>query len=273
MSDVFFGTFLLNKGAVTKEQLQEAVMAQKQDRILLGQLAVNQGMMSDAQLKDVLQVQQLSGKKFGQLAREKGLLTEDQFQTILALQAGNHVLLGEALVRKGFLSAAELSRNLHEFEQGNRQSEKAFVEELARHPRGPMLKICLDLTRNYLERLGYGTKCVALSDTLPDEAERFVFYLEQSARQERQYLGIHLSRTGMRMLLGEDGSRMTRMQQHDEVSQLLFNLNYIICDDFRKQGYIYKHGAVQSHTPATPYHLSVHLESFIDNLDISYSFF
>lgn len=273
MADAFFGSYLLGKGLISLEQLHAAVQAQKHDRLLLGQIAVNQGMITETQLQDILEKQHRSGLKFGQIAREQGLLSEEQFRMVLEIQASNHVLLGEALVRKGFLSPAILSRSLHDFEMQQRGNEQTFLETLSRHGRGSILKLCLDMTRSYLGRLGYATKCVCLSEVLPAESGTFAFYLEQTAGQDSHYLGIHLSRIGMRTLLGEEGEGMTLVHQHEEIAQLLFNLNYIICEDLRKQGLSYKHGAVQSHAPLCPHHLNVRLASFIDNLDVSYSFF
>lgn len=272
MSDTFFGTFLLGSGAITTEQLQDAVLAQKQDRVLLGQIAVDQGMLTYDELQAVLTEQQMSGNRFGQIAREKGLLTEEQFRAILQVQSGNHLLLGEALVRKGYLSAADLNLRLREFDGINRAKEAEFSEQLSRHPRGPILHLCLDITRSYLGRLGYATKCGNLTYLLPEGEKAFPFFLEQSAGPEKQYLGIHLSRVGMRTMLGEEGGSMSLVEQHDEISQLLFNLNYIICEDLRKQGFAFKHGAVQSHPPDSGHHLCVRLSSFIDTLYITYSF-
>ncbi len=272
MSDAFFGLFLLKHGVITTDQLQEAVLAQKQDRLLLGQIALNRGLLSESQLLDILAAQSRSGKKFGQIAREKGFLTESQFQEILEVQSSNHVLLGEALVRKGSVGAADLIHFVREFEKGIREKDAHFEQELARHPHGAILQLCLEITRNYLCRLGYATKSVGLTFELPVDSGRFSFYLEQLSGRSAQYLGIHLSNTGMNAILGEHYRDMPLVQQLEEISQVLFNLNYIICEELRRKGHPFKHGAIQTHAPATARHLNVRLVSFIDNLDLSYSY-
>lgn len=271
MADDFFGQYLVSKKVITGEQLQQAVMIQTQDRLLLGEIALKEGLLSNEQLQEILQEQRMSGQKFGQIARAKGYLDQQQFQNVLELQASNHVLLGEALVRLGVVGKGDLLLYLKDFAEQVQARETIFERELAGHPLSQVIQLCLRITQEYLNRMGYITKRSMLDFQLPEPGV-FSFFLEQTTPSGTNYLGLHLTALGAQTLLGEQGRDMGVARQHEEISQLLFNLNYIICQDLRKLGLGFKHGAIQCHAPVTRQHISMRLASFIDNLDISYSF-
>ena len=80
----FFGGFLLNKGAVTREQLIDAMEKESTSHIQLGTLAMHAGLMDAEQIEDVRISQTHTDKRFGEICVDKGYLTESQVDELLA---------------------------------------------------------------------------------------------------------------------------------------------------------------------------------------------
>lgn len=97
----FFGGFLLNKGAVTREQLIEAMEKESTSHIQLGTLAMHAGLMNAQQIENVRITQTHTDKRFGEICVDKGYLTEAQVDDLLASQYPKYLLLGQVLEEQG----------------------------------------------------------------------------------------------------------------------------------------------------------------------------
>jgi len=123
----FFGHYLLNKGIITNQQLQEAMDKQRETRVKLGVLAINQNVMTAAQVDEVHQAQMQKDKRFGEIAVELGYVTEEQIEQLLSSQKSAHLLLGQALLDQEILSYDSFSAALSNFKQENSLSDEEFT--------------------------------------------------------------------------------------------------------------------------------------------------
>lgn len=110
----FFGTFLVERGLATAEQVLKAIDWQARSRPLIGRVALQTGKMSVEQVFDTLNRMPTIGKRFGEVALESGYLTEGDLAELLRLQQQTRPL-GELLVEAGALSAAQLRAALEAF--------------------------------------------------------------------------------------------------------------------------------------------------------------
>ena len=69
----FFGQYLLLEGAVTMEQLREALQLMEREHKVLGQLAVDEKLLTAEQANEINQEQLNRDLPFGKLAIEQGL--------------------------------------------------------------------------------------------------------------------------------------------------------------------------------------------------------
>ncbi len=97
----FFGGFLLNKGAVTREQLIDAMERENDAHIQLGTLAMHAGLMNADQIDEIRILQTHTDKRFGELCVDQGYLTEAQVDELLSSQYPTYLLLGQVLEEQG----------------------------------------------------------------------------------------------------------------------------------------------------------------------------
>ncbi|MCI8489061.1 MAG: chemotaxis protein CheX [Lachnospiraceae bacterium] len=119
----FFGNYLLNKRAVTAEQLTQAIEEQHIRHIKLGILAINAGLMTTEQVDSILLRQAEENRNFGELAIEEGFLTREQIESLLNEQIPVYLLIGERLVENGVLTEAELEQYVVSYQEENALSQ------------------------------------------------------------------------------------------------------------------------------------------------------
>ncbi len=101
MSVAFLGQYLITRGLITREQLDEALTEQRRRNVRLGELGVQKGMLTPEQAQRIHDMQRETDKPFGQMAVEQGYLTAQQLDELLSVQSSAYVYLGEALTGQG----------------------------------------------------------------------------------------------------------------------------------------------------------------------------
>lgn len=112
----FFGNFILNKGAITPEQLIDAISYQKATHIKLGTLAIHAGYMTASEVESIHIMQTHVNKLFGQLAIEQGYLTCEQVEELLTSQKPDYLLFGQILIDRKYITHAEFEKLLNEYQ-------------------------------------------------------------------------------------------------------------------------------------------------------------
>ena len=115
----FFGSYLLNKGAVTAEQLTQAISKLADTHIKLGTLAMHKGYMTASEVDEVCFLQTREDKRFGEIALEHSYLFEDQLEDLLLAQNPDYLLLGQTLVDMGYLSYSDLEGLMIDYQSDN----------------------------------------------------------------------------------------------------------------------------------------------------------
>lgn len=129
----FFGSYLLNKDAVSPEQLTTAIARLSDTHIKLGTLAMHKGYMTASEVDEVCFLQTREDKRFGEIALERNYLFEDQLEDLLKSQNPDYLLLGQTLVDLGALSNTELESLMVGYQDENEleesPEEEANIEE------------------------------------------------------------------------------------------------------------------------------------------------
>jgi hypothetical protein len=254
MKGQFFGDFLLGKGVINQEQLDEAIRYQDENNVLLGDLAVRRGLLTREQLVGLLHSAGHLHLKLGQAMIDQGFLDETTLHELLALQANNHAYLGASLVRLGHLQESELLRHLETFQAVAQINESNVRASLASGFAGDFFPLVIEASKSFFYRFGYLCKVVAVEDVFPDVKESSVFAVEQKhAKGGTHFLCFALPDEFV-VQIGQHGGQDSGNARgyetlYEDVSQHLFNLNYAICTALRNQGRKVQYDAIMRGIP------------------------
>lgn len=150
----FIGQFLLEQGAVTREQLLLATNLQEERNRPLGVLAAEKGYLTPAQAERINREQQTTDRRFGELALSMGLLTDAHIKDLLDTQKANRIRIGEALVELGAMSAAAFETHFAAFQADQAIYQTGQIELPQDTPAPEFVKVSIDLTEKLLLRVG-----------------------------------------------------------------------------------------------------------------------
>jgi len=110
-----FGEYLVEKGLITPEQLNDALAIQNSINYQLGILASMEDVISVSQIFNILNKQKDTGKPFGETAKLLNLIDDSQLEKLLKQQEEHRMKVGEILVGLLYLEKDELDRQLDAF--------------------------------------------------------------------------------------------------------------------------------------------------------------
>jgi CheY-specific phosphatase CheX len=153
MAVKFFGQFLVEKNAVTRINLLQAIDLQEKTNLKFGEMVVEMGLMTTADVARVHHEQRTEDLHFGDMAVKLGIITDDQVQQVLTHQRNSHLYIGEALIKVGALTEGQLEKYLADF----KQEQQAYISEKVEIPAGvphqPIWEMVADLTYKMLTRV------------------------------------------------------------------------------------------------------------------------
>jgi len=110
-----FGEFLVERGLLSPEAVEDALAIQSAIHHRLGILALIQEIISISQIFEILHKQRLTGKPFGEIARQMNLIDEKRLQQLLQQQEQLRMKLGQILVGLLYLTKEEMEKALAQF--------------------------------------------------------------------------------------------------------------------------------------------------------------
>lgn len=153
MAVKFFGQFLVELGAVNREQLLEAVDLQERVNLKFGEMALSMKLITEADIERVHAAQRSEDLRFGDMAVKLGIISDDEMKQVLTKQKNTHLYIGEALVQIGAITAEELPGLLQAFKDDQAQyvTEKVLIPEGFPFP--DLCEVTADLTYKMLTRV------------------------------------------------------------------------------------------------------------------------
>ena len=109
------GNYFVDKGLLTKGQLQNVLKKQSGIKVRLGSIAVSEGLMTLAQADAVNMLQQSIDKPFGDIAIDKGYLTETQLKSLLREQGNEYILFMQNLNDDGLIDVPAFENAVQQF--------------------------------------------------------------------------------------------------------------------------------------------------------------
>ena len=153
MAAKFLGQFLLEQGLIDRQQLLDALDAQRASNPLLGELAVAAGMLDPGQAQRINERQRREDRRFGDIARDMELLTAPQVDALLARQKAGRKLFGEILIEQGALTRDALDTALKAHGADRDEAMEALHAEVAAHPSGAVMDNAIGTCTRLFPRL------------------------------------------------------------------------------------------------------------------------
>lgn len=125
----FFGSYLLNRKAVTPAQLNSAIAEMGRSHIKLGTLAMYKGYMTSDEVDECCYIQRREDKRFGEIALERSYLFQNQLEDLLDLQIPDYLRLGQTLVDSGVLTNASLHDLMVGYNTENEYGDLSVTDE------------------------------------------------------------------------------------------------------------------------------------------------
>lgn len=122
------GSYLVEKGRITAEQLQEILDEMTKVRVKLGLIAVAEGMITPEQADKINRLQAVLDKRFGDIAVLKGYLTEKQVDELLKLQGNPYLAFAQSLENLGMMSFAQLDEVMKEYQRENELTNSSMED-------------------------------------------------------------------------------------------------------------------------------------------------
>lgn len=171
MSIKFFGQFLLEKNAITAEQLVDAAKYQGSVNKKFGEYAHAMGYISDTEIQRLQEEQKNTDMMIGELAVKLGMLSPDQVKEILTAQKNDHILLGDVLIQLGFMSKETMERELVLF----KEDQEGYASGEIAMPDGvknlDSLSDIVDITQKMLRRVTHLDVKISEGEIMKDIAK------------------------------------------------------------------------------------------------------
>jgi CheY-specific phosphatase CheX len=162
---MFFGQYLLEKGAISKHALLDALSRQRELNLSLEELAAREGLLDEEQARAVAAEYRSSRKGVEQILLDRGLLAQADIRRLQDLQAARRARIGTILVEAGHLQPAGLNEHLAAYQALEDQRRRNLETDFAQLERGEVIQAFLDLTVFHLERaLGSAVKLESISE-------------------------------------------------------------------------------------------------------------
>jgi len=146
MATMFFGQYLLGKGAIDRAALLDALDRQRRSNFSLPELAVRQGLIDRERATAVMARYRLSDAPIEQILTEVGGLGHDQVERLQRQQRSSWLRIGAALVEGGYLSDEEIAANLEEYRSLESATDQEIRQALNHLPDSEAVSACVELT-------------------------------------------------------------------------------------------------------------------------------
>jgi hypothetical protein len=119
---MFFGQYLLSKGAIDRDALIDAIERQRNANISLPELAVRRGILERSQADTIMTLYRTSDAELQDLCLD--VLDRETVDELIEAQRSDWVRIGAALVAGGHLTREQVEDRLEEFRELQQESDQ-----------------------------------------------------------------------------------------------------------------------------------------------------
>lgn len=153
MGAMFFGQYLLTKGAISREALIDAIELQRRSNLSLSELAVRKNYLTEGQHATIQVRYRTSDADLETLCLESGLISRAQLDELIEIQRSDWVRIGAALVAGGHLTRDQVEERLAEFQEFQRETDRKLAADFESCPNPELVRSVVELTVFHLGRL------------------------------------------------------------------------------------------------------------------------
>lgn len=160
MVTIIVGTYLVEKGLLTHEQLDHLLSQQRRVHVKLGLIAVAEGLMMQEEADEINRMQAVQDKRFGDIAIEQGYLTEGQVEALLTKQGNAYLMFAQALVDQQLMTVDQLEQCMMDFQFENEMT-LSDMEDLKSGDVDRILPLYIPMgCEKYLDEMGTALRTI-----------------------------------------------------------------------------------------------------------------
>lgn len=172
MGSMFFGQYLLSKGAINREALIDAIERQRTTNLSLVELAVRDGCLEPRLAETILTRYRTSDARLEELCLEYGKIDREKLDELRQVQRSDWVRIGAALVAGGHLTRDQVEEHLSAFNEVQREANQQLEADFRSCRDSESVKTVVELSVFHLKRFTGGpVKLQTLSEDGGELAE------------------------------------------------------------------------------------------------------
>lgn len=150
----FFGQYLLERGAVNREQLLKAVEYQKSVNLSLEDICLNKGLLDKKKIEGIYNIQRNDlDREFGEIVLSEGNMTKEQLDAVLKEQKETRIYIGESFVKIGALTPEQLEQYLADYKEEQEKDEWAIGTKLGLVKNNLVVKTFVNFTMKMFDKV------------------------------------------------------------------------------------------------------------------------
>lgn len=156
MGSMFFGQYLLSKGAIDREALIDAIERQRKVNLSLVELAVRDGCLDPQLAESILTRYRTTDAGLEELCIEYGKIDREKLDELREIQRSDWVRIGAALVAGGHLSRDQVEEHLAVFHEAQREANQQLEADFHACRDSETVKTVVELAVFHLKRFTGG---------------------------------------------------------------------------------------------------------------------
>ncbi|MFH1239334.1 MAG: chemotaxis protein CheX, partial [bacterium] len=150
----FFGQYLLERGAVNREQLLKAVEYQKNVNLTLEEICLKKGLLNKDQIQRIYNIQKNDlDMELGEIVISEGLMAREQLEAIYKEQKDTRIYIGESFVKIGAITSEQLEQYLAEYKEEQEKDEWTIGSKLGSMKNNLVVKTFVNFTMKMFDKI------------------------------------------------------------------------------------------------------------------------
>jgi len=193
MGSMFFGQYLLSKGAISREALLQAIERQRKTNLSLVELAVRHGHIDSDKAETILSRYRTTEAELEDLFLEIGGLDSEKVDELRRVQRSDWVKIGAALISAGHLTRDQVEEHLTAFQEAQREADQQLEADFRACKDPKTMKAVVELAAFHLKRFtDRPVKLQALSVGSGDLAPGLRRYAQKLKGDRELYVALDL---------------------------------------------------------------------------------
>jgi len=156
MGSMFFGQYLLSKGAINREALIDAIERQRKTNLSLVELAVRDGSLEPQRAEGILTRYRTTDAGLEELCLEYGQIDREKLDELRRIQRSGWLKIGSALVANGHLTRDQVTEHLAAFHEVQHEANQRLEADFRACSDPETVKTVVELAVFHLKRFTNG---------------------------------------------------------------------------------------------------------------------